>query len=168
MKTILMFRHAESSYGTQYSKDHDRPLTVPGINDAGNMGVFLKRNKLIPELVISSSANRAITTANIAHKTGEWNSKIIIEPNIYGGNPSFLINLINNQNDKYKSICLVGHEPNFSSFIEKCTNIDYINLSTASAAKIDFDTNSWKDIEFGYAKLVLHKEPRDLLIEEGE
>ena len=168
MKSILVFRHAESSQGVNYPIDHDRPLTNQGIEDATRMGIYIKKNKIIPDLIISSSANRALSTAKIANKSGGWDLEIIIEPNIYGGNPSFLINLINNQDDKYASICLFGHEPNFSSFIEKCTNIDYINLSTASAAKIDFDTNSWKDIEFGYAKLVLHKEPRDLLIEEGE
>jgi len=165
LKNILIFRHAESPYGSDFPIDHDRPLTKRGCNDAKKIGIFIKQEKIIPELVISSSAKRAIFTTECAHKFGNWNSKIIIDSNIYGGNPSFLVNLVNNQDDKYSSICLVGHEPDFSSFIAECANINYIHFPTASLVKIDFETNSWKNIGFGYGKIVLHKEPKDIILE---
>ena len=146
--------------------DHDRPLTNQGIKDSKKMGIFLKSKKSIPNLVLTSSALRAYSTATLAIKSGNWNSELIIEPKIYGGSPAILVNLINNQNDKYKNICLVGHEPNLSNFIAHSINKSYINFSEASMVKINFKVNKWVDIVFGFGNLDWHVKPDEIINKE--
>ena len=114
----------------------------------------LSNQKCKPDLVLCSSAIRAKQTAEIAHSKGNWKSVFFLEPNIYGGDPYYLINLIKEQDKRYSSICLVGHEPNFSAFISKAINTtSYIEFTTAAMAKIDFDIKEWSKIDFGTINL---------------
>ena len=72
--SIIIFRHGKSDWNAVYGKDHDRPLSKRGINASKKMGLFLKKKNQIPDIVISSSAERAKTTAELAIKAGTWNS----------------------------------------------------------------------------------------------
>ena len=126
------------------------------------MGLHVSFIKEIPDVVISSTAVRALLTAKFAIKHGEWKCPLLFEPSIYGGSPSFLMKLINNQSNNLSSICLVGHEPNFSNFISQATGSNFIKFSTASLAKIDFDINIWKHITFGLGKLKWFVSPENL------
>ena len=153
MKTIILFRHSESGWNTNYRGDHERSLTERGIIIAKKMGLYLSEIKSTPDLLISSTALRAKTTAKLAKKEGGWSCKLILEKGIYGGNPLFIIDLIKKQDDAINSICLTGHEPHFSSFICRVINKDHIHFPTASMAKIDFMQNKWKDVDFDNANL---------------
>ena len=163
MKSIIIFRHGSANNATEYQKDYDRTLTPRGIKDAKKMGCYLLEKKSKPDLLLSSSAVRARQTAEIAHTTGNWKSKFFLEPKIYGGNPYFLLDLIKQQNDIYNSICLVGHEPDFSNFITKLTNT-YIDFPTASMAKIVFNIKEWVRIDFEIGTLDWLTHPRDLTL----
>ena len=161
MKTIILFRHSESGWNTNYGGDHERTLTEKGTMIARKMGIYLSKIKSTPDLVISSTAVRAKTTARLAREEGKWTAELILEKGIYGGNPLFIMELIKNQDDSMDSICLTGHEPHFSSFICRITNEDHIHFPTASMAKIDFMANNWKDADFENGNL-------DWLIKPGE
>ena len=146
MKSIILFRHGQAGWENNiFGKDYDKPLTPIGIKDAEKMGEYLSKINNTPDLIISSTANRAKTTMELAYKAGDWKSIINFETKIYGGNPNYLFELINKQNNKYKSVCLVGHEPNFSDFISLTTG-EYKIFNTASMAKIDFETNQWEEV----------------------
>jgi len=164
VKTIIIFRHASTNVATEYQIDYDRTLTPRGIKDAEKMGRYLSDKDNKPDLVLCSSAVRARTTAETAHAAGNWKSNFFLEPKIYGGNPSFLLDLIKEQNNSHNSICLVGHEPNFSSFIAKAINTTtYINFPTAAIAKIDFDIEKWTKIDFGIGALDWLTYPKNLI-----
>ncbi len=162
MKSILLFRHGEADSGFNYNSDHERPLTLLGISEAEKVGTYLANINKIPDLVISSSANRANTTANKAIKAGKWKCDKIIEKGIYGGGPDYLLNLAKSQNDKYNFIAFVGHEPNFSIFIEKAASMNYVSFPTAAAACISFDIDTWNHIEFGFGELDFLTTPKEL------
>ena len=164
MKSIILFRHGESQLVCS-SKDYDRPLTELGIRESKEMGIFLSK-RFIPNLVISSTANRAKKTSQLAISSGNWKSTILFEREIYGGSPSFLIELINKQNNKFSSICLVGHEPNFSKFIEKTTNNNHIFFPTATMAKVDFEVNSWDEVSYNIGILDWLVSPKNLINED--
>ena len=136
-----------------YDRDHDRPLASSGIVDAKKMGIFLSDKNELPDLVISSTANRAKTTVKTAMKEGKWPCPLVLERGIYGGSPPFLLKLAREQNDKLSCICLVGHEPNFSNFISQSTDDVYQLFPKASMAKINFNVMSWKDITMGCGNL---------------
>lgn len=161
MKSIILFRHAKTeSWG--FGRDHDRPLTEAGILDAGKMGHYLAKKNELPDLLISSTAVRAITTVDIAMSKGKWPCPLEIDPGIYGGDQNFLLNLINNQDNTLSSICLVGHEPNLSNFITRSTGNAYKHLVKGSMAKIDFDVKRWEDIAMGFGNQIWWVEPGEV------
>ena len=150
MKSVILFRHAEAAWLADTGRDHDRVLSSNGIETAKKMGQYLSKEKNIPELVISSTAIRAKTTAEIAIKSGRWKSGFQLEGGIYGGDPQYLLNLVQTQQEKIASICFVGHEPNLSNFLVCATENSYKIFPTASMTKIDFNVDNWKNITFGF------------------
>ena len=164
MKTIILFRHSESGWNSQYGSDHERSLTENGIEVAKKMGLYLSKINSIPDSIISSTALRAKSTAKLAKEEGKWNSKFKLEEGMYGGDPLFLIELIKNQDNSIDSLCLTGHEPHFSSFICKVINENHIYFPTASMARIDFLVGKWKDVDFNNSKLAWLVKPEELQI----
>ena len=125
------------------------------------MGVFLKKKNQIPDIVISSSAERAKTTAELAIKSGNWNSNFYIDERIYGRSSDFLLQLAKLIDDKHKNICFVGHEPTCSSFISLST-FHSARFKTASMAKINFPLKSWSEVEFGNGTLEWLISPKEI------
>ena len=162
MKSIILFRHGKSEWNTFFDSDHNRPLAPRGIKAAKKMGVFLANKKQVPDLVISSTAIRARTTVELAIEKGNWESAMILESAIYGGPPTVLLSIAKAQLDTIKSICFVGHEPNFSMFISQACGLGHIEFTTANMAKIDFNVNNWKDIEFEKGVLDWLQKPKEL------
>ena len=68
MKTLLILRHAKSSWNNPDLSDYDRSLNRRGKRDAPRMGKFLRQQSLIPDLIISSTAKRAKKTAKLFAK----------------------------------------------------------------------------------------------------
>ena len=87
---------------------------------------------------------------------------MILESAIYGGPPTVLLSIAQAQLDTIKSICFVGHEPNFSMFISQACGLGHIEFTTANMAKIDFNVNNWKDIEFEKGVLDWLQKPKEL------
>ena len=106
----------------------------------------LKKKDQIPDIVISSSANRAKTTAELAINTGNWSSNFYIDERIYGRSSDFLLELAKLIDDKHKSICFVGHEPTCSSFISLSTfhsarfKTEVLNLAPVSYTHLTLPT----------------------------
>ena len=152
MKSILLFRHCKQSHG-YFSADHERPLTLEGISDAKNMGLYLARINEIPDLVISSTAIRAKYTAEIAISEGKWNCPLKLYTGIYNGNLSFLLKLINNQDNSISTVCLVGHEPTLTNFIANLIGGVFEHFPRGSIAKIDFNVQNSSEISSGLGNL---------------
>ena len=159
--SIIIFRHGKSDWNAVYGKDHDRPLSKRGINASKKMGIFLKNKDQIPDIVISSSAERAKTTAELAIKAGNWSSNFYINEKIYGRSSDFLLELTKLIDDKHKSICFVGHEPTCSSFISQST-FHSARFKTASMAKINFSLDSWSEVDFGQGILDWLISPKEI------
>ena len=145
-KSVILFRHGKSDWDAKYDSDHDRPLAKRGIRDAKRMGKFLSKRAEVPELILLSTALRTRETTKLAMKAGSWDVDIKLEKKIYEASLEEIINIIKNQDDKYNSICLVGHEPIFSSIIRLIGNKKKMKFPTASMARIIFFTNNWKKI----------------------
>ena len=142
-KSVILFRHGKSDWDAQYDSDHDRPLAKRGIRDAKRMGKFLSKRAEVPELILSSTALRTRETTKLAIEAGNWDVDIELEKKIYEASLEEIINIIKSQDDKYNSICLVGHEPIFSTIITLIDNKEIIKFPTATMAKISFYTSDW-------------------------
>ena len=163
LRYIILFRHGKSDWNVNYESDHERPVSKRGIKAAKKMGRYLSNIDQVPGLIMSSTALRALNTAEIAINAGKWSSDLVLEKKIYESSVETLKNIISKQNDKYNSICLVGHEPTFSSFIEGCNNSIWSRFPTASMARINFNINRWCDIDIKLGSLVWLIRPKELV-----
>ena len=94
------------------------------------MGKFLSKRAEVPELILSSTALRTRETTKLAIEAGNWDVDVILEKKIYEASFEAIINIIKSQDDKYYSICLVGHEPIFSTIITLIDNKRKIKFPT--------------------------------------
>ena len=85
-----------------------------------------------------------------------------IEKKIYNSSVEILINVLQNVDNLYYNICLVGHEPTFSSFIAICSNSSIIKFPTGSMAKIEFEIKKWENINLDKANIQWIKKPKEL------
>ena len=125
------------------------------------MGKLIADKGEKPELLISSPANRALSTAKAFGKAmGLVENGIIIDRTIYGAGTQQLLELVQNQDDLYKSIMLFGHNPTFTSFVNLLTGSNIMNLVTSGVIRIDFKFSSWTDIDFGSGRLAYYEYPK--------
>jgi phosphohistidine phosphatase len=125
------------------------------------MGKLIADKGEKPELLISSPANRALSTAKAFGKAmGLVENGIIIDRTIYGAGTQQLLELVQNQDDLYKSIMLFGHNPTFTSFVNLLTDSNIMNVVTSGVVRIDFKFSSWTDIDFGSGRLAYYEYPK--------
>ena len=163
MKSILLFRHGKSNWKAQYEGDHERPLSNRGVKAAKLMGKYVFQIKQVPEKIISSTALRAKCTAELALKFGNWNSEISLNTNIYDCSIETLKTIIADQNQNVNYICLVGHQPTLSFFLNEITGENLSAFPTASMAKINLPIYRWKEIEHAKGVLSWFKKPKELM-----
>lgn len=147
MKYITIIRHAKSSWDNVHLKDIDRPLAERGLKDIPKMGNYLLTNNIAPDIVLSSPANRAFSTAKgICATTNYPIDKIIIQEKIYYGSANDIVILIEQLDNLYNDVFVFGHEPKCSYLIEILTG-EWINhFPTCAVFRIAFDCNDWKQL----------------------
>lgn len=164
MKILYLNRHAKSSWENNNLSDFDRPLNERGKRDAPLMGKILSKKIKKPDIIYSSPANRAITTARIISDCFEYDLKNIIEDqNIYESAVSSILKIINNTNDKYEIIMIFGHNPTFTMLSNYLSDKSITNLPTSGFVQINFDLKSWSEIEGDSGKLTLFEYPKKYL-----
>src|SRR5919201_1357853 len=118
MKTLLILRNARSRSKDLSLSDHDRPLDELGKDDALNMGKLIKYKDLVPDFIISSTALRAKTTAELVAKACEYEGEgIALERSLYEGKSKEYMNIIERLSDRHSSVLLVGNNPTQIGFV---------------------------------------------------
>jgi phosphohistidine phosphatase len=149
VKHLYFLRHAKSDWGTGFSSDHERPLARRGIEAAALVGRFLTVLDQAPEAVVSSSAVRARTTAELAREAGGWSAGVESTPDLYESTPADLLAIIRRQDDVVSRLLLVGHQPTWSETIGLFVGEAEVKLVTAALARVDLGVESWADASFG-------------------
>jgi len=144
-KLLLILRHAKSSWEFEELSDHDRPLNNRGRRDAPLMGRKLLKEQLVPQIIISSSAVRAHSTAKKVAKACGYEDEILIDPALYGSGYSDYLNVLTNQEDEHDIIMLVGHNPISEQLVEVLTG-EIVTMPTCSIACIRLPIRSWRQI----------------------
>jgi len=161
LKNLFLTRHAKSSWSNPGLADIDRPLNERGKKAAPFMGKLIVDKGEKPELLISSPANRALSTAKaFGEVMGLVENDIIVNRAIYGAGAQQLLELVQNQDDLHKSIMLFGHNPTFTSFVNMLTGSNIMNVVTCGVVRINFEYSSWIDIDFGSGRLVYYEYPK--------
>ena len=161
MKNLYLTRHAKSSWGNPGLADIDRPLNGRGKKAAPLMGKLIVDRGENPELLISSPANRAFSTAKeFAKEMGGAETNIIVNRAIYGAGAQQLLNLVQDVDDLYNSIMLFGHNPTFTSFCNMLSGENILNIVTCGVVRIDFEFSSWKNIDFNSGRMIYYEYPK--------
>lgn len=149
MKELTLIRHAKSDWGNEYLKDIDRHLNDRGYSDAYLLSSWFSKNHRSPDLILSSSATRALNTALIFARALDFNMEnFIIEKDIYESTSDTLISILKKQPDTKNSIMLFGHNPGITdAFNELCDKVYIDNIPTCGIMNLSFKTDSWKNIK---------------------
>jgi len=161
LKNLYLTRHAKSSWGNPGLADIDRPLNGRGKKAAPLMGKLIVDKGEKPELLISSPANRAFSTAKVfASAMGLHETDVLIKDTIYGAGVHQLLNLVQDVDDLYNSIMLFGHNPTFTSFGNMVSGENIMNIVTCGVVRIDFEFSSWKNIDFNSGRMIYYEYPK--------
>jgi len=123
------------------------------------MGRFLADAGQIPDLVLSSPAERALRTIRIAMDAGGWNRTVTTRESLYGG-VSDLLEEIQAQPAKADVLLVVGHEPTWSQTAEILIGGGHVRMPTGAIARIELESVSWADVEPGCGELAWLVHPR--------
>ncbi len=154
VKRIYVLRHGKSDWSSEYAADHDRPLKGRGVRAARLMGRFLAATGREPDVVVSSSAVRAITTARLAAEAGNWGCDVRVEPSLYGASRARVLQEIRSLDATIDSVLVAGHQPTCSDVVGSLIGSAEIRFPTAAMACIDVPTARWDAVEFGRGFLV--------------
>ena len=147
MKTLLLIRHAKSSWDDVSLSDFERPLNDRGKTDAPKMATRLRKRNIKIDAFISSPAKRARKTAEYFIKEfGEKADDIILVSALYDAGTNNFADTIKDIADKYKSAAIFSHNPGITDFANQLidkANID--NMPTCSIFAVKADVEKWKD-----------------------
>ncbi len=162
MKELYLVRHAKSSWDYLHLSDFERPLNKRGKRNAPDMGSRLANRKIKPDLMLSSPANRALTTCEIiAKEIGYDSNSIATDDNIYHAGSSTLLEVLQTIDDQHKSVMLFGHNPGFTDFANRLAQTDIYNIPTCGVFACAFEIESWKYVSFGTARLLFYDYPKN-------
>lgn len=160
MKTVFLVRHAKSSWDHPGLRDFDRPLGDRGIRDAPVMAALLAGKNIRPDALVSSPANRAITTAGYFARAFKMEEAAIQqEPKIYEALSATIIELIKAFDQDWQTVLVFGHNPTFTDVANQFSGrID--NVPTCGIVQIDADIDRWPDWSSKTAKVTGFWYPR--------
>lgn len=145
MKTLLILRHAKSSWKDESLPDHDRPLNKRGKEEAPRMGRLIRELDLIPDLIISSTARRAQTTAKLVAEEAGYDGEIILLRDLYAAAPEAYLEALETVGDKFQRVMVVGHNPGLEELVEALTG-EYQPMPTAALAQVSLPIEGWSEL----------------------
>jgi phosphohistidine phosphatase len=152
MKTLLLLRHAKSSWKDSAEKDFDRPLNQRGLKAAPAVGRMIAKRKLKPDLVLSSPAERARHTTQLVIEAAGLKTELRYDERIYEASGARLLEIVTQIEDAADMAMLVGHNPGLEELLETLTG-DPHRLPTAALACIQLDIDKWSKCRAGAGRL---------------
>jgi phosphohistidine phosphatase len=147
MKTLLVLRHAKSSWHDPALDDHDRPLNKRGQQDGPRMGELVREHRLTPDVIISSDAVRARLTAEAVAEAACYTSEILLDPQLYIASPAGILAVLRTVRDtKAGTVMIVGHNPGLEELVAQLTG-EQQDLPTAALAQIVLPIDRWGDLK---------------------
>jgi len=163
MKTLYLLRHAKSSWNFDELSDQERPLNDRGRDDAPRMGQALAKRDIKPDLIVSSPAVRAMSTAALVARELDYpHDKIAVEPGIYQAEVDDILGIIHNLPESADSVILVGHNPTFTDTVNTLSPSSINEMPTAAVVCLRFDCNSWEQVSRANAEFYFYDYPRNV------
>ncbi|MBK1650525.1 SixA phosphatase family protein [Rhabdochromatium marinum] len=161
-------RHAKSDWDSSAQHDFDRPLAKRGKRDAPRVGTWLYREGLVPELILSSPAQRArATVLKVCKRLDIDRQEILWEPKLYAAELATLLQVLGQCPPQRSPVLLVGHNPGLESLLGHLTDNDFDPptdgklLPTAALARVEMPAD-WSQLAPGCAHLISLTQPKFL------
>jgi len=170
-KRLILLRHAKSAWDKADAADFDRPLAGRGQRTAPIVGAYLAANKLIPQLVLCSSAKRAIETWELAAKALPATIPVKQAKTLYLAMPREMLKRIQKTPAEVECVLLVGHNPGLADLAgwlcsegpqDKRSSLAR-KFPTGAIAVIDFDVSNWSEVEAENGRLVEFTTPKEMV-----
>lgn len=148
MKSLLLIRHAKSSWDTPSQKDFDRPLNDRGNHDAQEMVERLLDKGVNIDAFVSSTANRALSTAKYFAKAYNISPHDIIKaPALYEAPFDVFFEVIRKLDDDLNTVAIFAHNPGITAFANVLTKTQIDNMPTCGIFGVKADIKKWKQFE---------------------
>jgi len=160
MKTLILVRHAKSSWSEPGLADRDRVLNDRGRRNAPEMGKRLAKHHLKPDVILSSPAVRALATAQLmAEELDCKRADIRVDDRLYAAEADELVEVVRELGDGPKRVMVVGHNPEMTDLAQRLSGtIDH--MPTCTVAVFTFDIASWRDLPAAEAQSTAFHTPR--------
>ena len=146
MKTLLLLRHAKSSWKDDSLDDHDRPLNERGKKEAPKMGQLLLEEHLLPDIILSSDAKRCRRTVEKVCEAAGYRGETVLTSELYLANTAAYLRALTRLPDQVSRALVVGHNPGMEQLLELLTQ-RYEPMTTGALARIDLPSlEHWPEI----------------------
>lgn len=160
-KLLYLVRHAKSAWPETYDSDFNRPLNKRGERDAPRIARYLAELGCKPDIIISSAAERAITTASHLAKGLGYADEIAASDDLYFHGIAAYVDALSDMNDDFSQVLLVAHNPTISDYSSQLTGRD-LTMPTCGVAVIEGKWQSWPAFATGGGVLLELITPKQL------
>ena len=153
MKNLFLLRHCEANNFEEKKSDHEKQLNENGRKCAILLKNWFEKNDIPLDHILTSSANRTLTTANIIFSNYE--NKIYQKKELYLCDYKEILKVVKLLDNNFSSVVIVGHEPSISESLKFLTShcrpdLEYVTKSlypTGGLSVINFNVTNWNKIE---------------------
>ncbi len=153
MVNLMFMRHGKSDWDSDARDDHSRPLAERGVVAAERMGEVIRELRMVPDLVVSSTATRARATAELARITGGWQSRLVLDEALYGASVAETLAVAAEHGRDLDRIMLVGHQPTWSMSVRHLTGAR-VAMRTATIVDIELSITDWSQLPSASGSIV--------------
>jgi phosphohistidine phosphatase len=164
MKTLLVVRHAKSSWDRFDQPDIERPLNERGKKDAPDMAQRLKERGLKIDLFVASPAKRAKKTARLFGEEYKVDKNdILIRDELYEPSVENFYKVVTSLPDKQNVVALFSHNPGITEFVNTLTNVRIDDMPTSGIFAVSADTNKWNEFREAAKQFLFFDYPKNPL-----
>lgn len=175
MKTVILLRHAKSSWSDPDLDDHDRPLNGRGKAAAPVIARWLERTGYMPDRVVCSSSKRTRQTLKRMRAVLPGLPEATVEPKLYHAEPRLMFEILSTQPDSADCVLVIGHQPGLSAFARHLVNgrirpgcgRAFEHFPTAAAAVLTLPVAQWGELSPHSADFVDFAVPRELMSDDA-
>lgn len=161
MKSILLIRHAKSSWDAPHLPDFERPLNDRGIDSIRIMGELIsKKREIISHFFASSAARAHATGSGLVQKIGQSNKDLSFHKELYHASVSDLLQFTCRISNEMHTVALVGHNPGLTDYFNYLVDNYIDNIPTCGIVKINLNIKEWKEVTKSCGRLEYFEFPK--------
>ena len=165
MKTLILLRHAKASWSDGAGSDVERGLKPKGWRQAEKMSAHLLGEGIRPEKVFCSPSRRTQDTLGPFLESWDMPAEsVVLDDELYLANENILMEKIQALPDDVSRVLFLGHNPGFTDLANRLTSSEvYIkSIRSCGVVIVEFPVASWREVQPGEGRLVLHLRPKEL------